>query len=100
MKEQAKPIFFLTFLICHLPLIESMAQTEGIIADVLGTTDIGNKAAMDGISGGFYPNIPKYYDQGRIGSGRKEMITKMAHKQGLQLEKKPRGYLTSQLLQT
>lgn len=59
MKVQAKP----TFLICHLPLIEPTAQTEGIHAVGLGTTDIGNKTAMDGISRGFYPNILKYYDQ-------------------------------------
>jgi hypothetical protein len=51
MKEQAKPIFFLAVLICHLPLIESMAQIEGITADVLGTPILEIKLPWTALAG-------------------------------------------------
>src|SRR5690554_7194115 len=43
-------------------LIEPSGHVGGLTTGGLGATDIGNKAAIGGISREFYKNIKKYYE--------------------------------------
>src|SRR5687768_2445239 len=43
-------------------LIEPTQRLGGLTTGGLGATDIGNKHAVGGISGEFYENVRKYYD--------------------------------------